>query len=314
MDGAVDCWWCTPRDATLADDGRTGRQRCSRTWSSGDGMYWGKRLSDNVRLSSGWSRSRPGTECGVRAGCPLARSGCPTTPRRGHATDHRSARRGHLEALHPQPHPAPMTLLHGDPHIGNTYVLPDGEVGFLDWQVLRRGNWSLDLGYFLQGALTTEDRRRHERTLLEQYRDALDLPADELPGMDEIWLRYRASVAHGLCTWLCTASAGELWQRPGYRSSYGATVFDGVRGSADRSGTRRHRLWLSPGQAGMLRRRTPSVRCGASVFRWLAASLRESPPPCSPMITSSLSRAATMTASGRRYPLAARESSRRPWR
>jgi aminoglycoside phosphotransferase (APT) family kinase protein len=42
---------------------------------------------------------------------------------------------------------SPQTLLHGGPHIGNTYVLPDGEVGFLDWQVVRRGDWSLDLGY-----------------------------------------------------------------------------------------------------------------------------------------------------------------------
>jgi hypothetical protein len=71
----------------------------------------------------------------------------------------------------------------------------------------------LDLGYFLQGALTIEDRRRSERELLEEYRDALALPADEMPSMDEIWLRYRASVAHGLTLWLCTASAGELWQR-----------------------------------------------------------------------------------------------------
>lgn len=108
----------------------------------------------------------------------------------------------------------PQTLLHGDPHIGNTYVLPGGEVGFLDWQVVRRGNWSLDVGYFLQGALTTPDRRDHERALLAEYRDALALPAGELPGADEIWLRYRASVAHGLTLWLCTASAGELWQRP----------------------------------------------------------------------------------------------------
>ena len=78
----------------------------------------------------------------------------------------------------------------------------------------RRGNFSLDLGYFLQGALTTEDRRSAERALLEEYRGALGLPADELPRPDEIWLRYRASVAHGLTLWLCTASAGELWQRP----------------------------------------------------------------------------------------------------
>jgi len=108
----------------------------------------------------------------------------------------------------------PATLLHGDAHVGNTYLLPDGVVGFLDWQVARRGNFSLDLGYFLQGAITTEDRRLNERGLLEVYRDALALPADELPSLDEIWLRYRASVAHGLTLWLCTASAGELWQRP----------------------------------------------------------------------------------------------------
>lgn len=108
----------------------------------------------------------------------------------------------------------PATLLHGDAHIGNTYLTPTGDVGFLDWQVARRGNFALDLGYFLQGALTTEDRRRSERTLLEEYRDALALPADELPSRDEVWLRYRASVAHGLTLWLCTASAGELWQRP----------------------------------------------------------------------------------------------------
>jgi Phosphotransferase enzyme family len=112
----------------------------------------------------------------------------------------------------------PPTLLHGDAHVGNTYLVAYGSgkdtVGFLDWQVARRGNFSLDLGYFLQGALTTEDRRRSERSLLQEYRDALELPADEMPSADEVWLRYRASVAHGLTLWLCTASAGELWQRP----------------------------------------------------------------------------------------------------
>jgi aminoglycoside phosphotransferase (APT) family kinase protein len=105
-----------------------------------------------------------------------------------------------------------QTLLHGDPHIGNTYVLPDDDVGFLDWQMARRGNWSLDLGYFLQGALTIEDRRSAERGLLEEYRNALTLPADEMPGPDEVLLRYRASVAHGLAIWMATASGGDAWQ------------------------------------------------------------------------------------------------------
>ena len=70
----------------------------------------------------------------------------------------------------------PQTLLHGDPHIGNTYVLPGDNVGFLDWQVLHRGNFSLDLGYFLQGAVTPENRRTNEADLVEEYRTALDLP------------------------------------------------------------------------------------------------------------------------------------------
>lgn len=86
--------------------------------------------------------------------------------------------------------------------------------GRLDWQVGRRGNWSPDMGDFLQGALTTDDRPAGERELLAHYRDALELPADELPTTDEIWLRYRASVTHGLTSWPATASAGELRQRP----------------------------------------------------------------------------------------------------
>jgi len=109
---------------------------------------------------------------------------------------------------------APQTLLHGDPHIGNTYVLPDDAVGFLDWQMVRRGNFSLDLGYFLQGALTIEDRRHNERDLVGEYRRALSLPDDEMPTAEEIWLRYRASVAHGLAIWIATLSGGDAWQRP----------------------------------------------------------------------------------------------------
>jgi aminoglycoside phosphotransferase (APT) family kinase protein len=110
---------------------------------------------------------------------------------------------------------APQTLLHGDPHIGNTYVLPDDDVGFLDWQMVRRGNWSLDLGYFLQGALTIKERRRSEVELLEEYRSALTLAASEMPSRDEVLLRYRASVAHGLAIWMATLSGGDAWQSPG---------------------------------------------------------------------------------------------------
>jgi hypothetical protein len=32
------------------------------------------------------------------------------------------------------------------PTSGNTYLTPTGNVGFLDWQVARRGTFALDLG------------------------------------------------------------------------------------------------------------------------------------------------------------------------
>lgn len=98
----------------------------------------------------------------------------------------------------------PMTLLHGDAHIGNTYLLPDDEVGFLDWQVVRRGTWHQDVGYFLIGSLTEEDRRSSEAALMDEYRQALELPADARPSKEEVWLRYRTTPAYGLAIWLST--------------------------------------------------------------------------------------------------------------
>ncbi|OAA21789.1 protein of unknown function (DUF227) [Frankia sp. EI5c] len=105
------------------------------------------------------------------------------------------------------------TLLHADAHIGNTYVLPGDEVGFLDWQVVRRGGWSQDVGYFLVGALTTADRQAHETDLLRHYLDALDLPAGARPTWDVAWRRYRACAAYGLAIWLSTLGT-DGWQRP----------------------------------------------------------------------------------------------------
>lgn len=108
---------------------------------------------------------------------------------------------------------APVTLTHGDAHIGNTYVLPNGDVGFLDWQVVRRGRWSQDVGYFLIGSLTEADRRRHERDLIEAYRTALDVPAAERPGQEAAWREYRSTPAYGLAIWLSTLGS-DGWQRP----------------------------------------------------------------------------------------------------
>ncbi len=104
----------------------------------------------------------------------------------------------------------PQTVLHGDPHPGNTYALPGSRTGFYDWQLVRTGHWSHDVGYFLVSSLDIDDRRRHEKELLGNYLDGLGRGGVAPPAMEHAWARYRATPAFGLCTWLHTLSFGSL--------------------------------------------------------------------------------------------------------
>jgi len=101
---------------------------------------------------------------------------------------------------------APVTLLHGDPHIGNTYLLPQGDGGLLDWQLMVKGRWVHDLTYLLVTALDPEDRRQHERDLIALYLDRLQQGGvSQVPRPDEAWPLYRQSVVWGLVIgWLIT--------------------------------------------------------------------------------------------------------------
>jgi hypothetical protein len=100
----------------------------------------------------------------------------------------------------------PQTLLHGDPHIANTYLLPEGPGGFLDWQLVVKGRWAHDLTYLMITGLSTDERRAHERELIAFYLDALRREGVETPpAPDEAWLRYRQAAIWGLVIgWLIT--------------------------------------------------------------------------------------------------------------
>jgi hypothetical protein len=98
----------------------------------------------------------------------------------------------------------PITLLHGDPHPRNTYALPDGRMGVLDWQLVRRGSWSHDVGYALIGALPPHLRRAHERELLDNYRGRLLAAGVDAPDQEQMWTAYRESPAWGFCMWAIT--------------------------------------------------------------------------------------------------------------
>lgn len=102
----------------------------------------------------------------------------------------------------------PSTLLHGDPHLANTYTLPSGDTGFYDWQLVRSGNWSHDVGYFLVSSLSPADRRDHERELLRDYLAQLAAQGAPAPDLTEAWELYRQTPVFGLGTWLHTLSGG----------------------------------------------------------------------------------------------------------
>jgi aminoglycoside phosphotransferase (APT) family kinase protein len=65
----------------------------------------------------------------------------------------------------------PVTVVHGDPHIGNLFD-DHGRVGFLDWGTVNLSTPMRDVSYFLTMAMDVDDRRAHERTLLAHYLDA----------------------------------------------------------------------------------------------------------------------------------------------
>jgi len=99
----------------------------------------------------------------------------------------------------------PQTLLHGDPHPGNTYGLPDGTTGFYDWQLVRSGSWVHDVGYLVASSLAVADRRAHERDLLAGYLDDLGAVAPDAATARDL---YRRTPVFGLASWLHTLSGG----------------------------------------------------------------------------------------------------------
>ncbi|KAK8030209.1 hypothetical protein PG993_011500 [Apiospora rasikravindrae] len=64
-------------------------------------------------------------------------------------------------------------IVHGEPHIINTFVMAAGVPGFLDWEILARENGLHDLTYFVASALTVEDRRPHDESMVKVYKEAL---------------------------------------------------------------------------------------------------------------------------------------------
>jgi hypothetical protein len=102
---------------------------------------------------------------------------------------------------------SPWTVLHGDAHIGNFFLDGAGRPSLLDWQLVQRGPWYLDVGYHLASALSVEDRRAHEDELIGHYLRELQAASEArgttitVPTADEARLGYRLGILYGFWHW-----------------------------------------------------------------------------------------------------------------
>ena len=90
-----------------------------------------------------------------------------------------------------------FTLIHGDYRLDNLMFDPaDASVSAVDWQTTTSGPPTLDVSYFLATSVLPEERRRHERSLIETYLEAL-AKYGVTYGFDDALADYRRDVLHG---------------------------------------------------------------------------------------------------------------------
>ncbi|KAL7758964.1 hypothetical protein ACKLNR_011391 [Fusarium oxysporum f. sp. zingiberi] len=82
-------------------------------------------------------------------------------------------------------------IVHGDAHIGNTFMSPTREPGFLDWQVIHAASALHDVTYFIGGSMLIQDRRAHEKDFLQSYLSTLKHTGGPKLGIEDVWEEYR---------------------------------------------------------------------------------------------------------------------------
>jgi aminoglycoside phosphotransferase (APT) family kinase protein len=83
----------------------------------------------------------------------------------------------------------PLTLVHGDSHLGNHFLHGD-EAGMLDWQAAQWGKGIRDVQYFLTDSLPADVLAENEESLVNYYLEALAANGVRLD-FDETWYQYR---------------------------------------------------------------------------------------------------------------------------
>lgn len=89
----------------------------------------------------------------------------------------------------------PQCVIHGDTHLGNLYLEPDGTPGFLDAQTCK-ASWAQEVNYHILIAADIADRRQWEKPLLAHYLSHLHYNGVDAPQFGDAWEAFRRATAY----------------------------------------------------------------------------------------------------------------------
>jgi aminoglycoside phosphotransferase (APT) family kinase protein len=94
-------------------------------------------------------------------------------------------------------------MIHGDSHAGNNFRTAEGS-GLIDWQLLQKGGWALDVAYHLCAVLPVELAEAEERRLMGEYLAMMKGHGFDMPPEEQAWAQYREAVMYGYYLWAIT--------------------------------------------------------------------------------------------------------------
>jgi len=103
----------------------------------------------------------------------------------------------------------PLTLIHGDSHIGNFFIYKDNKMGMLDWQAVQWGSGIRDVQYLLISTIKSDLLAVHEKELVEYYISELEEKGVSLE-FEKAWGQYRAYSFQTLLTEIVSLGLGKF--------------------------------------------------------------------------------------------------------
>ncbi len=114
----------------------------------------------------------------------------------------------HWETLSSWWYREPLTLVHGDSHLGNFFESGE-EMGMIDFQGAHWGKGIRDVGYFLINSMRAEQLAEHERSLVTEYCEEVSRLGAPLT-TDEGWEQYRGFSFQTLMTAVVSLGLGSF--------------------------------------------------------------------------------------------------------